>query len=105
MEELRTQMDDPSPGRTAYVGALFIVVFVLTVIALIGYFDRIRSEEFEVKVVDQPFDSVRDLRSQQLGKLEEYRWIDRGAGTVTIPIERAMELVVDERAAVTGGGS
>jgi hypothetical protein len=105
MADLRTPMDDPSPGRTAYVGAVFIAVFVLTVIALISYFDRVSSEEFEVKVVDQPFDAVRDLRSQQLGKLEEYRWIDRGAGTVTIPIERAMELVVDERAPVAGGGS
>jgi hypothetical protein len=105
MDELRTPMDDPSPGRTAYVGAVFIILFVLTVIALIAYFDRVRSQEFEIKVVDRPFDAVRDLRSQQVGKLEEYRWIDRGAGTVTIPIERAMELVVDERSPVAGGGS
>ena len=105
MDELRTAMDDPSPGRTAYVGAVFVVVFVLTVIALIGYFDRVSTEEFEVKVVEQPFDAVRDLRAQQRGKLEEYRWIDRGTGMVTIPIERAMELVVEERAPAAGGGS
>jgi hypothetical protein len=105
MEELRTQMDDPNPGRTAYVAALFILVFVLTVIALIGYFDRVRTEEFEAKVIGQPHAPVRELRTQQLGKLEEYRWIDREAGTVTIPIERAMEVVVEERAAAAGGGS
>jgi hypothetical protein len=105
MEELRTAMDDPSPGRTAYVGAVFILVFVLTLIALIGYFDRVRTEEFEAKVTDRPSAPARDLRSQQLGKIQEYRWIDREAGTVTIPIERAMELVAAERAATAEDGS
>jgi hypothetical protein len=98
-------MDDPSAGRTAYVGAVFILLFVLTLIALVGYFDRVQTEEFEAKVIDRSAAPAHDLRSQQLGTIQEYRWIDRDAGTVTIPIERAMEVVVEERGAPAGSGS
>jgi len=98
MESARPQMDDPSSGSTSFVGAMFVLVFVLSVIALIGYYGRVATEEFEVKVVGQPANEVRDLRAQQLARLHEYRWIDRNSGTVTIPIERAMELVAAERA-------
>ena len=107
MEPTLAQMDDPNPSRTAYVGGLFVVVFVLAVIALVGYFDRVATEEFEVKVVDQAAAAPRELRAQQLSRIREYRWVDRQAGTVAIPIERAMELIVEERSRAQrdGGGS
>ena len=100
-----TPMDDPSASSTAYVGVVFVLVFVVVLVGLIGYFDRVRDEEFEAKVVDRPTTAVRDLRTDQLGELREYRWIDRDAGTVAIPIERAMDLVVEERAKTAGSGS
>ena len=34
-----------------------------------------------------------DLRRQQREQLSRYRWVDRDAGLVAIPIERAMDLV------------
>jgi hypothetical protein len=97
MEQMLTRTDDPSPSSTAYVGGLFVLILILTVIALVGYFDRVATEEFEVKVVDQTVTAVRELRAEQLSRIREYRWVDRQAGTVTIPIERAMELIVEER--------
>jgi len=102
MEETRTPMDDPSAASTLYVAVVFGLMFVLTLIALIGYYDRVRREEFEVKVVN-PTATARELRARQLGTIREYRWIDRDAGTVAIPIERAMDLVVEERAKARGG--
>ncbi len=39
-----------------------------------------------------------DLRERQRRSLEEYRWLDRERGIVQIPIERAMQIVVDEAA-------
>lgn len=104
-DEKLTPMDDPSASSTAYVGVVFTLVFVVTLVALIGYFDRVRDEEFEAKVVDKPTTAVRDLRAEQLGELREYRWIDRDAGTVAIPIGRAMDLVVEERGEAPGSGS
>ncbi len=42
---------------------------------------------------------VRQLLAAQAARLAEYRWLDASAGTVGLPIERAMELVVREQAA------
>jgi hypothetical protein len=38
-----------------------------------------------------------DLRQRQREELSRYRWVDRDAGLVAIPIERAMDLVAKER--------
>jgi hypothetical protein len=37
-----------------------------------------------------------DLRRQQRNQLSRYRWVDRDAGFAAIPIERAMDLVVEQ---------
>lgn len=42
----------------------------------------------------QPGELLRRLRASEDERLGRYDWIDRDAGTVRIPIERAMELVV-----------
>jgi hypothetical protein len=36
------------------------------------------------------------LRDEQLRSLDEYRWINRERGIAQIPIDRAMQIVVDE---------
>lgn len=36
------------------------------------------------------------IRRETQARLEGYHWVDRKAGTVTVPIERAMELVAHE---------
>jgi hypothetical protein len=41
-----------------------------------------------------PSIDLETLRKQDEGMLHQYGWIDREAGVVRIPIERAMELVV-----------
>ena len=54
----------------------------------------------EQGIVDQiPFELntwVAKDRKENGGKLQGYRWIDAQAGTVHVPIERAMELIVEE---------
>lgn len=46
-----------------------------------------------------PQEDLRAYRRAKAAALEGYRWVDRGAGVVQIPIERAMELLAAERAA------
>ena len=54
----------------------------------------------EQGIVDQvPFELntwVAKDRKENGGRLEGYRWIDAGAGTIHVPIGRAMELIVEE---------
>ncbi len=41
----------------------------------------------------QPLRDIRDLRAANDALLAHYAWVDKSAGVVRIPIERAMELL------------
>jgi hypothetical protein len=41
---------------------------------------------------------LADLREKQAKQAESYGWVDKKAGVVQLPIERAMELIVKENA-------
>jgi len=57
----------------------------------------------EQSVVDQrPFaleDSAARLRTEQHARLEDYGWVDRDAGIIHVPVERAMDAVLAEEGA------
>ena len=57
--------------------------------------------QIEIGIVDQvPFDVTRSLqayRAERTQRLETWGWVDRKAGIVHMPIDRAMELVVQEQ--------
>lgn len=42
-----------------------------------------------------PGQELQDLRAREEAQLERYQWIDRAAGRVRIPIERAMDLLAE----------
>jgi hypothetical protein len=42
-----------------------------------------------------PFDDVKVLRKEEAKLLEHYQWINKDAGTVRIPIDRAIELLTE----------
>jgi len=48
-----------------------------------------------------PHADLEGLRASERAQLEGYGWVDRDAGTVHIPIDRAMSLLAQRR----GGGS
>jgi hypothetical protein len=52
----------------------------------------------------QPFKDIYQLREGENERLETYGWVDKEGGIVRMPIERAMELVV-ERAMPARAGS
>lgn len=53
--------------------------------------------ETQRKVVEAVSTQVDDARARQEQLLSEYRWIDAERGVVGLPIERAMDLVVQEQ--------
>lgn len=55
------------------------------------------SVDAQARAVAEAADPVVDAyREEQRAMLDDAAWIDREAGTVKLPIERAMELVVEE---------
>jgi hypothetical protein len=57
--------------------------------------------QVEIGIVDQvPYDVTRALqsyRNDRMQRLETWGWVDRKAGTIHMPIDRAMDLVVQEQ--------
>ncbi|HEY5706246.1 MAG TPA: hypothetical protein VIS96_11795 [Terrimicrobiaceae bacterium] len=51
----------------------------------------------------QPWEDLRRYRDEQNRILLNYAWIDRKTGVVRIPIERAMELVIERGPTPSGG--
>jgi hypothetical protein len=43
-----------------------------------------------------PFDDLKGFRHEEARLLEHYSWIDKNAGTVRIPVSRAIELLAEK---------
>jgi hypothetical protein len=60
-----------------------------------------RLGQAEVGIVDQvPFDVTRAVqvyRKERIERLSSWGWMDRKQGTIHMPIERAMDLVVQQQ--------
>ena len=95
--------------------AIFLAVFTSIVAALtVGFYNYLDRREQAAKSprypmavgVDRPqppaprlqtypFDDVKALRREEAKLLEHYQWVDRNAGSVRIPIDRAMDLIAE----------
>lgn len=52
-----------------------------------------------------PTAELERLRSQEQRALESYGWVDRGAGVARVPVDRALELVLEEGVGALASGS
>lgn len=74
--------------------AVFFILTLAAVIALQGVFFHVKDSEMQGKVINRVPAELIEMREEQLALLARYRWIDREAGIAAVPIDRAMELVV-----------
>jgi hypothetical protein len=90
--------DNPDIAATVATGVIGVALLVGIVVALQGLYAKADAAEFRQKVESQPSVELQDLQSRQRDKIS--RWVkDPATGVVRMPIDRAMELVVDERKA------
>jgi hypothetical protein len=84
--------------RLAWIAAGLAVLAVMalgTVASLIVMSRNAALPPQSGTTVARPVEDYRRVREEESKMLEEYQWIDRDAGTVRIPIERAMKLVIE----------
>jgi hypothetical protein len=87
---------DPRTAPTALVGTVGVVLLAVSLLLLEVLYQRTSQAEIERKVVAEPPQELRQLEAQQLERLAGYAWVDRERGIVKIPVERAMDLVIEE---------
>ncbi|BCW93773.1 MAG: hypothetical protein KatS3mg007_1667 [Thermoanaerobaculum sp.] len=87
---------EPKSGLVAMVGVVSAVLLVAVIILLQALYYRAAAKEDLTKaVMVRP--EAKAVFAEQMGQLEGYRVVDPQKGVVTIPISRAMELVVAEQ--------
>ncbi len=91
--------DDVQTSTVALIGLLGTLGLFVIVLLLVVVYYQVQAREQYVKNVAVPFVELETIVAEQQAQLVEYRWIDREKHLVTIPIARAMELVVAELAA------
>lgn len=71
---------------------------LVVVVALLAESWTLRrwAEEERSKILDRSDPALEAHRAEQRAIFEEYAWIDREQESVRLPIERAMELVLQE---------
>jgi hypothetical protein len=110
------------------VRALFIIAFLLLlscvaifiVVTLMMHYFKVhepavtagqpnipvtRAREFpQPRLLIKPGASLADLRAAEKSDLSSYGWIDRGSGVARIPIDRAMQLLLERGLPDVGAG-
>ncbi len=96
--ETRLEADRPANRSIALAIVVGLVVVGGMIRGVDEFVNRSVREEQVAKLVEVP-DALRTLRAQEEGRSTRYQWIDRRTNVVRIPAERALEIVLRERAA------
>lgn len=90
------QYDDVKTGTITLVGVISsILTFVIIAAAQVLYY-KYQDDEMQRKEVDTPIATTDRIVEAQFTELNNYGWVDRDNGVVSIPIERAMQEVLTQ---------
>jgi len=93
------ESDEQSVPFLVGIGVFSAAFFLAFAIAIVGLFRWWDLDQRENKIVAKTGNEVRILKADQAASLRSYRLLDRETGRVSIPIDRAMDLILEEYAA------
>lgn len=88
--------DDPDVPASAIVGVLGAVLLFVIIVGLQALFYSMERKELARKVMEDPYQPLLQLEADQIELLNSYGWVDQQAEIAHIPVDRAMELIVEE---------
>lgn len=95
------EVRDANPRALLTFGTVLIVALVIVHFGMMGVYKLFVTEKEPPEVVagarspGDVYDVLHALRESEKATLTTYGWVDRKAGTVRIPIDRAMDLVAE----------
>jgi hypothetical protein len=120
MSDIRYEDSDVRPGAVGRFALMLAVSVAVVAAALLGLLVAMRSHERmkdpplppladrapnrlppEPRLQPQPFEALTALRADESRQLQSYGWVDRGAGTVHIPVEDAIALYLRRASAAS----
>jgi hypothetical protein len=90
---------EPKAGFIAAFGMATIITLVVTVFGIQFYFDQAKEHQVYEQVLKPEGEDLRVLRAKEDQQLSGYSYADKQKGVVRIPIDRAMQLYVQEAGA------
>jgi hypothetical protein len=90
------ETSEPRSGAIALIGAATVILLALIIVGVEAYYDRVRDQQIFVKQLQPVSEDLKALRAREDADLNSYRYVERGKGTVRLPIGRAMDLLVEE---------
>jgi hypothetical protein len=90
---------EPSAGAIVTFAIGSLVLLVLTIVAIQQYFQHIWDQAVYEKILAPPSEQLRDVRGRDDWNLTHYMYMDKASGVVRIPVDRAMELNLQDAAA------
>ena len=95
---MAAEQDSVPAGRIAVFGFAGIVLTYVIVLLVQGLYFAGQHQEWVDKVVEVPNTKADSVIAAQQASNRSYGVVDSEAGTYQIPVERAMELVLEEQA-------
>ena len=89
---------EPRYGMLAIYMVVTVVLLVFIGIAIQGYYDLTYNQAEYQHVLSQENWALRDLRQKEQWELTHYAYVDKDKGSVRIPVDEAMQLVVKDAA-------
>ena len=97
--EIGYDTEEPKSAAIAIFGVAVVALLAIVVLALHFYFGRVRDQQVYQRVLAPESEDLVNLRNREVGQLYGgAQYSDRQKGTVQIPIDRAMEIMVKEYA-------
>jgi heme exporter protein D len=87
---------DPKSVPTLLVGAVGMILLMVIVLLVEVLYHRTTEAEIYRKVISEQPLELRQVQAEQREQLNSYRWVSQSEGIAAIPIDRAMDLIVDE---------
>ena len=90
------EKSDTRGSRVFFGLILAVVLLVLIIVGLNIFYNMTEDEIVYENVLSQKNPRLQELRAEETKKLTSYAWVDSSKGIVRIPVDRAMELMVNE---------
>ena len=85
---------DPHVGAIFAFTAVSLLVLVLLIVAMQGYFEDIYQKAVYEKILSAPSEQLQELRNRDAWNLSHYMYgdLNKNSGRVRIPLDKAIEL-------------
>ena len=96
------ERQDTNVLRIMVVTVISVLVLIISGISLYSYFINVKEEIIYEQELQPESPDLLELRAAEQDTLHSYILLDSSKGQYLIPIDEAMELVVEERSGTAG---